>query len=67
MATILNNKKSSGGSPYCYYTVTATVSNRTANGATISGNIAAHLASSGSSLGTGYWKFFINFKKRNLK
>lgn len=53
MATILNNKKSSGESPYCYYTVTATVSNRTSNGATISGNIAAHLASSSSSLSTG--------------
>lgn len=53
MATILNNKKSTGGSPYCYYTVTANTSNRTAYGVTISGTITAHLASSSSSLGTG--------------
>ena len=65
MATILNNKKSSGGSPYCYYTVTATVSNRTANGATISGNIAAHLASSGSSLGTGSTYGLLGYFKLN--
>lgn len=65
MATILNNKKSSGGSPYCYYTVTATVSNRTANGATISGNVAAHLASSGSSLGTGSTYGLLGYFKLN--
>jgi hypothetical protein len=53
MATILNNKKSTGGSPYCYYTVTAETSNRTAYGVTISGTISAHLASSSSSLQTG--------------
>ena len=53
MATILNNKKSTGGSPYCYYTVTANTSNRTAYGVTISGTISAHLASSSSSLQTG--------------
>ena len=53
MATILNNKKSTGGSPYGYYTVTAEASNRTTYGVTISGTITCHLASSSSSLGTG--------------
>lgn len=53
MATILNEKKSTGGSPYGYYTVTAVASNRTTYGVTISGTITCHLASSSSSLGTG--------------
>ena len=53
MATILNNKKSSGGSPYAYYTVTANASNRTISGVTVSGTVTSKLASSSSSLGTG--------------
>ena len=53
MATILNNQKSNGGSPYCYYTVTASYSARTTFGVTISGTITSHLASSSSNLGTG--------------
>lgn len=53
MATILNNQKSTGSSPYAYYTVTATASNRTTYGVTISGTISAHLASDSSSLQQG--------------
>lgn len=53
MATILSNQKSTGSSPYAYYTVTAEASNRTTYGITISGRITSHLASSSSSLGTG--------------
>lgn len=53
MATILNSKKSSGGSPYAYYTVEVTPSNRLANTINMYVKVTGHLASSSSSLGTG--------------
>ena len=52
-ATVLNNKRSDGGSPYAYYTLEATYSNRTATTVDISVTVTANLASSSSSLGTG--------------
>ena len=55
MATILSNKKSSGGSPYCYYTVEVTTSNRTASQVTVNVTVKMHLASSSSYLGSGYY------------
>lgn len=55
MATILNNKKSTYGSPYCYYTVEYTdTTNRTATTVDITFKITSHLAYSSSSLGGGY-------------
>ena len=55
MATILNNKKSTYGSPYCYYTVEYTdTTNRTANTVDITFKITSHLAYSSSSLGSNY-------------
>lgn len=54
MAVILNNKKSTYGSPYCYYTVEYTdTTNRTATSVDITFKITSHLAYSSSSLGTG--------------
>lgn len=54
MAIILNNKKSTYGSPYCYYTVEYTsTSNRTATSVDITFKVTSHLASSTSSIGTG--------------
>lgn len=54
MATILNNKKSTYGSPYCYYTVEYTsTSNRTTAEVDITFKVTSHLASSTSSIGTG--------------
>lgn len=52
-ATVLNNKRSDGRSPYAYYTLEATYSNRTATTVDISVTVTANLASSSSSLGTG--------------
>ena len=53
MATILDSKKSSAGSPCAFYTVEATTSNRTLTGVTVSGTITSWLQYSSSSLGTG--------------
>ena len=54
MAVILNNKKSTYGSPYCYYTVEYTsTSNRTATTVDIAFKVTSHLAYSSSSFGTG--------------
>lgn len=53
MATILNSKKSAVGSPYVYYTVNVTPSNRTTNGITLKMSVTAWLASSSSVLGSG--------------
>lgn len=54
MAVILNNKKSTYGSPYCYYTVEYTsTSNRTATDVDITFKVTSHLAYSSSSFGTG--------------
>lgn len=54
MATILKNKKSTTGSPYVYYTVDATPSNRTTTSIDISIKITSKLASSSSTLGATY-------------
>lgn len=53
MATILSSKKSAVGSPYVYYTVDVTPSNRTTNGITLKMSVTAWLGSSSSQLGTG--------------
>lgn len=55
MAVILNNKKSTYGSPYCYYTVEYTdTTNRTTTSVDITFKITSHLAYSSSSLGSNY-------------
>lgn len=53
MATILNNKKSSGGSPYAYYSVDATSSNRSTSSVDITITVTSNLQYSSSSLGSG--------------
>ena len=54
MAVILNNQQSTVGSPYAYYTIDATTSNRTATTTDIAIIITTHLGSSASTFGTGY-------------
>ena len=54
MATILKNKKSTTGSPYVYYTVDATPSDRTATSVKIAVKITSHLAETSSTLGATY-------------
>lgn len=53
MATILKETKSTGGSPYAYYTVNATASNRTATTVKVKVDITGRLSSSGAVLGSG--------------
>lgn len=53
MVTILNETKSSGGSPYAYYQVNATASDRTTNSVKVNVQVIGRLSSSGASLGTG--------------
>lgn len=53
MATILNNKKSTGGSPYAYYSVDATSSNRSTSSVDITITVTSNLQYSSSSLGSG--------------
>ena len=53
MATILNETKSTGGSPYAYYTVNATASDRTATTVKVKVDITGRLSSSGAVLGSG--------------
>lgn len=53
MAKILNNKKSTGGSPYAYYSVEATSSNRSTSSVDITVTVSSNLQYSSSSLGTG--------------
>ena len=53
MAKILSNKKSTGGSPYAYYSVEATSSNRSTSSVDITVTIISNLQYSSSSLGTG--------------
>lgn len=45
---VLNNRESTYGSPYGYYTVTLTPSNRTTNSVTVKCNVSAHLLASNS-------------------
>ena len=63
-ATVLNNKLSNGTSPYAYYTVEASYSNRTATTVDVSVSVTSNLRYSSSSFGTGnnnglnaYFKF----------
>ena len=51
MATVISSKKSTVGSPYCYYTLTMTYSNRTATSVKVSWELTAKLASSSSTMG----------------
>ena len=53
MATILNEKKSDGGSPYIFYTIDASVSNRKVNSIDVSYTVTSHLQYSSSTLNTG--------------
>lgn len=53
MATILSKKKSTYGSPYAYYTVEATVSERTPTSVKVKMKVTAKLQYSASYLGTG--------------
>ena len=46
MATLLNEKKSTGGDPYAYYTVNATASDRTANDLKVVVEVISRLSSS---------------------
>lgn len=53
MAKILSNKKSTGGSPYAYYSVEATNSNRSTSSVDITVKVTSNLQYSSSSLGSG--------------
>lgn len=53
MATLLSSKKSSYGSPYAYYTVTATEKSRTPTKVVLTVKVTAWLENSTSYLGTG--------------
>lgn len=53
MAKILSNKKSTGGSPYAYYSVEATSSNRSTSSVDITVTVTSNLQYSNSSLGSG--------------
>ena len=53
MATILSETKSTGGSPYAYYTVNATASDRTTTTVKVKVDITGRLSSSSAVLGTG--------------
>ena len=53
MATILKETKSTGGSPYAYYTVNATASDRTATTVKVKVDITGRLSSSDAALGSG--------------
>ena len=54
MATVLNEQKSTYGSPYAFYTLSMTASNRTASSVAISWSLTGHLQYSSSYMGTGY-------------
>ena len=55
MAKILDEKKSTYGSPYCFYTVETTdIDNRTADTIDITFKVTSHLQYPNSSLGAGY-------------
>ena len=53
MAKILSETRSTSGSPYVYYTVSATTSNRTANSIDVKVTVTSRLANSSSTLGSG--------------
>lgn len=52
--TILNEKKSTVGNPYAFFTVQVTPSNRTTNSVELAITVKSHLQWSDSLLGTGY-------------
>lgn len=52
--TILNEKKSTVGNPYAFFTVQVTPSNRTTNSVKLAITVKSHLQWSDSLLGTGY-------------
>lgn len=51
MATVISSKKSNVGSPYCYYTLAMTYSNRTGTTVKVSWTLTAKLAESSSYMG----------------
>lgn len=65
MVTILNEKKSSAGSPYIFYTITANPSNRTANTVDLEIKVTSHLQYSSSSLGTGVLTGYLKINNTN--
>lgn len=70
MATVISSKKSSVGSPYCYYTLTMTYSSRTATSVKVSWTLTAKLASSSSTMGyslTAYVYAGGAYQKKSLK
>ena len=67
MAVILKETKSTGSSPYAYYTVNASASDRTVNTVKVSGTIDSRLSSSSASLGAGGTMGLIAYLKFNDK
>lgn len=65
MITILNEKKSSAGSPYIFYTITVNPSNRTANTVDLEIKVTSHLQYSSSSLGTGVLTGYFKINNTN--
>ena len=53
MAKILNNKKSTGGSPYAYYSVEATSNNRSTSSVDVTIKVTSNLQADASSLRIG--------------
>lgn len=54
MATVLNEKQSTYGSPYAFYTLSMTYSNRTSTTVDVSWSLTGHLQHSASYMGSGY-------------
>ena len=67
MAVILKETKSTGSSPYAYYTVNASASDRTVDTVKVSGTIDSRLSSSSASLGAGGTMGLIAYLKFNDK
>lgn len=67
MAVILKKTKSTGSSPYAYYTVNASASDRTVDTVKVSGTIDSRLSSSSASLGVGDTMGLIAYLKFNDK
>lgn len=65
MITILNEKKSSAGSPYIFYTITVNPLNRTANTVDLEIKVTSHLQYSSSSLGTGVLTGYFKINNTN--
>lgn len=65
MITILNEKKSSAGRPYIFYTITVNSSNRTANTVDLEIKVTSHLQYDASSLGTGVLTGYLKINNTN--